>query len=197
MVWQAWFGYVGLGQAWIGRVRRGLVGMDERRIKMVFQPKRQYEWSTFNRNVDANVVGGVMEMLEERDGSATKESFLEASRPEDSQTHSLFEWDDKVAAEAYRLKQSGSIINDLRVVYVTPKKEEVKVTAFVNVNSGKEKGSYENITQALADEGKREIILNRLRGELDAFITRNQNIEELADLLIEAAEKVRKKRGVA
>lgn len=163
---------------------------------MVFQPKRKYEWSTFNRSIDANVVGGVMEMLEERDGSATKESFLEASRPEDSQTHSLFEWDDKVAAEAYRLKQSGAIINDLRVVYVTPKKEEVKVTAFVNVNSGKEKGNYENIAQALADEGKKEIILNRLRGELDAFIARNQHIEELADLLVEAAEKVRKKKGV-
>lgn len=159
---------------------------------MVFKPKKKYEWSTFKRNVDANVVGGVMEMLEERDGSATKESLLEASRPEDSETHSLFEWNNDVAAEKYRLDQSQKIINDLRVVYTTPKKQEVSVTAFVNVNSGKKKASYENIADALADEGKKEIILNRLRGELDAFIIRNSHIDELADLLLEASNKARK-----
>ena len=166
---------------------------------MVYQPKKKYEWSTYNRSVDANVVGGVMEMLEERDGSASAETFLEASRPEESETHSLFEWDDSVAAEKYRLDQSRRTINDLRVVYVTPQKKEVKVSAFVNVNEKLDRASYESITHALSDEGKREIILNRLRGELDAFVTRNQHIEELADLLEEQAVKLkqnRKKRGV-
>lgn len=168
--------------------------MDERRIKMVYQPKKKYEWSTYNRSVDANVVGGVMEMLEERDGSATAESFLEASRPEGSETHSLFEWDDSVAAEKYRLDQSRRTINDLRVVYVTPQKKEVKVSAFVNVNEKLGRANYESITQALLDEGKKEIILNRLRGELEAFVIRNQHIEELADLLEEQAVKLKQNR---
>ena len=161
---------------------------------MVYQPKKKYEWSTFKRSVDANVVGGVMEMLEERDGSATAESFLEVSRPEDSETHSLFEWDDSVAAEKYRLDQSRRTINDLRVVYVTSEKEEVKVTAFINTSEKNDKANYENVVQALSNEGKKEVILNRLRGELNAFVVRNQHIEELADLLEEQVIKLKQKK---
>ena len=159
---------------------------------MVYKPKRNYQWSTFNRCVDANVVGGVMEMIEERDGSITKESFLEASRPEDAETHKLFEWDDHAAAEAYRLEQSGTIMNDLRVVYVTPEKEEMKVKAYINVSEGKSSASYENIEKALLNSRKKEIVLNILRAELDAFIARNNDVEELAGLLEEAAIKLKK-----
>ena len=162
---------------------------------MVYKPTRNYQWSTFNRCVDANGVGGVMEMIEARDGSITKESFLEESRPENSATHALFEWDDKTAAEAYRLEQSGSIMNDLRVVYVTSDKEEMKVKAYVNVSEGKSTASYENIQQALSDDCKKEIILNRLRAELDAFVNRNKSIEGLAELLEEQAVKLKKFRN--
>ena len=162
---------------------------------MVYQPKRQYEWSTFERCVSANIVGGVVEQLEEKNGKVTSEDFLDASRPEDSATHKLFEWDDAKAAERYRLDQSRHIIIDLRVVYVSPKNDEMKVSAFVNVTDSTAKTVYENIDSALKDDGKREIILNRIRGELNAFIIRNQHIEELADILLEASEKVRQKKG--
>ena len=161
---------------------------------MVYQPKRKYEWwDGYKREIDANIVGGVVEQLEEEHGQATKENFLEVSRPEDAPTHCLFEWDDSVAAEKYRLDQSRHIINGLRVVYVNNDKEDTKVPAFINVAPPKEKCVYESIETALRHEGKREIILNRLRGELDAFIIRNQHIEELADLLAEASEKARKR----
>lgn len=161
---------------------------------MVYQPKRKYEWwDGYKRSVDANVVGGVVEQLEEKEGQVTRESFLEASRPDDAPTHALFEWDDSVAAERYRLDQSRHIINALRVVYVNNEKEEVKVSAFVQTSPTGASTVYENIHDALKDEGKREIVLNRIRGELDAFINRNRNIEELADILEEAAERLRKR----
>ena len=162
---------------------------------MVYQPKRKYEWwDGYKRIVDANTVGVVVEQLEEKNGQVTKEDFLEVSRPEDSVTHALFEWDDGKAAEAYRLDQSRRIINSLRIVYVKPdKEEEVKVSAFVQTTPNGVKAHYENIEDALKDNGKREIVLNRIRAELDAFIIRNQHIEELADLLEEASVKARKK----
>ena len=160
---------------------------------MVYKPKKSYQWATFERCVSADTVGAVFEKLEERDGAVTSANFLEESRPEDSATHALFEWDDHTAAEAYRMKQSGAVIRDLRVVYVTSDKEELKVSAYVNVCENNEKASYENITDALNDLGKRETILNRIRAELDAFIVRNQHIEELASILEDAAAKVRKR----
>ena len=163
---------------------------------MVYKPKKKYEWwDGYGRVVDANTVGGVVEQLEEKNGKVTKEDFLEASRPEDSATHALFEWDDSKAAEAYRLDQSRTIINSLRVVYVKPDKEEVKVSAFVQTYKENGNAVYENVYDALKDDGKREVILNRIRGELNAFIVRNQHIEELADLLEEAAQKLRDKKG--
>lgn len=161
---------------------------------MVYQPKRQYSWwDGYSRVVDANIVGGVVEQLEEKNGQVTKEDFLEVSRPDDSPTHALFEWDDSVAAERYRLDQSRTIINSLRIVYVNKDKEEVKVSAFVQTSPNGNSTVYENIHDALKDEGKREVVLNRIRGELNAFIIRNQNIEELADILEEASSKLRKR----
>lgn len=167
------------------------------KLKMVYQPKRRYEWwDGYKREVDANVVGGVVEQLEEKYGEATRESFLEASRPKDAPTHCLFEWDNDVAAEKYRLSQSTKIINSLRIVYLNNDKNGAKVPAFINTAPPKEKTSYESIENALRDDNKKEIILNRLRGELDAFIVRNQHIEELADILEESAEKVRERRNL-
>ena len=162
---------------------------------MVYKPKRKYEWwDGYKRSVSADVVGGVVEQLEEKNGQVTKEDFLEVSRPEDSVTHALFEWDDSKAAEAYRLDQSRKIINSLRVVHVDNGGEEKKVTAFIRTSEKEQKPIYENIESALKDDCKREIILNRIRGELDAFIIRNQHIEELADLLAEASVKAKKMR---
>lgn len=161
---------------------------------MVYKPKKKYEWvdtHDYKPNVDANVVGGVFEHLEEEEGGVTRYNFLEFSRPEDSVTHSLFEWNDEVAAEKYRLRQSSSIIHSLRISYINQDREEVKVNAFVNTSAPKEKPKYESIEDALSDLGKREIILNRIKGELDAFIMRNKHIEELADILISAGEKLK------
>ena len=161
---------------------------------MVYQPKRKYSWwDGYTRVVDANTVGAVVEQLEERNGQVTKEDFLEVSRPDDAPTHALFEWDDSVAAERFRLDQSRKIITSLRIVYENNDKEEVKVSAFIQTSPNGTNTVYENIHEALRDVGKREIVLNRIRGELDAFINRNRNIEELADILEEAAERLRKR----
>lgn len=158
---------------------------------MVYKPKQQYQWNEgFSFRTDANVVGGMVEHLEKTHGSVTGELLLEASRSETSQTHDLFEWDDATAAEKYRLNTARSAIGQLRVVMTMQSGEQKPIRAFVNVSESH--ASYESITTALQDENKREVYLNKIRAELDAFIQRNKNIEELADMLTEAAESLRK-----
>lgn len=160
---------------------------------MVYQPKKKYSWGDgFKPKLDANIVGGVVEQIEDEYGSVTKEIFLEKSRPEDSATHSLFEWDNDKAAESYRLEQARKTIGNLRIVYTTPKEEEVPVKAFVNVSELSDKAFYRNVEVVLNDSDTRITYLTRIRRELGVFIRRNQNIEELADILIEAGNNLKK-----
>lgn len=160
---------------------------------MVYKPKNQYSWGDgWKPKMDANIVGGVVEKIEAEHGEVTKELLLEESRPEDSITHSLFEWDNNKAAEKYRLDQAKHTINALRVVWVTPENKEVPVKAFVNVSELTDKTKYRNVELALREEDSREAYLKRIRNELEAFIRRNRNIEELADILIEYGEELKK-----
>jgi len=160
---------------------------------MVYKPKNRYSWGEgFKPNMDANIVGGVIEQIEAEAGCVTRENFLDYSRSKDAPTHSLFEWDNKKAAEKYRLQQATKTIGNLRIIYISPSNEEVKVKAFVNTSAIKDSPAYENIQDALKNESKRNNILNRIKGELDSFIIRNRHIEELADMLIDAGNKLKK-----
>lgn len=164
---------------------------------MVFETKYQYSWGDgFKPSIDANVVGSVVEQLERENGKVTKEMLLDASRSKDSPTHGLFEWNNDVAAEKWRLSVATRTINNLRIVYVKPEKVEQKITAFINTSKPKEKPMYVNIVSALSNEGTREIVLERLRTELQAFIERNKHIEELANILQEETDKLISQKGV-
>lgn len=156
---------------------------------MVFQPK-SYKWRDGTPyTTSPEIVGGVVEGIETRDGVVTKEAFLDASRPEESPTHSMFEWDDSIAAEKYRLSQSNKIIGALQIIYDEPKGNERSVSAFVNVKSER-KAEYKNIVDALSDRETRELVLERVRREVEALIERNRGIDGLADILREALAKL-------
>lgn len=158
---------------------------------MVYEKK--YSWR-HGKSVPAQVAGEVMEMIEKRDGVLTKESFLNESRPEESPTHRLFEWDDTVAAEKFRLEQSRYCIQDI-VVTVVKNNEPKKVHAFVNVTQGKEKSAiYSNIEIAMSDDVKRHAVLQNALSELRTFEEKYSAYVELADVFI-AAHKVRRLYG--
>lgn len=65
----------------------------------------------------AVVLGKVLEQLGE---SVTPQQVVDAARPAKSPIHSLFEWNDTEAAEAYRLWQARSHISHLEIVVRTP-----------------------------------------------------------------------------
>lgn len=95
---------------------------------MIYKPEKHYSWCVTTTGVSADVAGAVMEQLEREHGCVTKSNFLEASRPEDSPTHKLFEWDDTKAAEKYRLGQSRFYISNLRIVVEEIKAEEKPIS---------------------------------------------------------------------
>lgn len=157
---------------------------------MVFQPK-QYKWRDgFAYEVDADIVGGVIEDIEKRNGEVTREAFLEESRPEDAPTHLMFEWDDSVAAEQYRLSQSRKIITNLQIVYLNDNREESAVPAVLNITN-KKTAVYKNIVSVMSDGETKQFVLDRLRKEVEQFIARNRHIEEFADILEDALNQLK------
>ena len=86
---------------------------------------KKYQWRDgFSRKKDPEIVGKVLEYIEDRDGSVTPKAFLEESRSEDSETHDMFEWDNTVAAERYRLSQAVDIVGGITFTLIEA--EEVK-----------------------------------------------------------------------
>ena len=133
-----------------------------------------------------------------QNGDLTSARFLEASRPEDAPTHNLFEWNDSIAAERYRLQQATIAINSVEVQIVNESNASViSQAAFVNVvskapaRSGSfskapaRSGSFTPIEVALSDENMRNVLLTNALNELRAFRRKYSQLSELADVFFE------------
>lgn len=137
-----------------------------------------YKWKTVNYSVPANVVGEYFEELEANNGPLTNQIVLDGARAESSPIHPLFEWDDQIAAEQYRLNQATKLICNLTVEIETEDKP-IEVRAYMNVSEQKT-GEFINTTQAFKSADSREIILKRAYQELEAFKQKYKNLTELA-----------------
>lgn len=153
---------------------------------MVYKYNDHYEWSEYERCVPADDVGAVCREIEEKEGSVTKQNFLDFARPEGAITHPLFEWDDTIAAEKYRLRQSGKCLSALKVKFVMseePNKEPVVVRAYMNVNSDQAKGVYKNVVEALSVPVYKESVLTRAKREMITFCEKYKLVEELSEVI--------------
>ena len=73
----------------------------------------------------------IEKIIEKNGGLITPHILLEESRKPKTPLYNYFEWDDKVAAEHYRLKQARFVLNNIEVVKV---KEPVGITDGKEVN---------------------------------------------------------------
>jgi hypothetical protein len=131
---------------------------------------------------DANVVGRELEVLAKND-NLNPESVLDLARDENSPLHNLFEWDDRVAAEKYRLGQARRIIQQIVIVNDHPNAETREIRAFVT--ESKNDGHYQLITTAIEDPDKYEVLLMRARFELKLFRDKYYSLVEFKELFDE------------
>ena len=151
-----------------------------------FTNKYSYR-SGYRFKVPAQVVGETLEVLAQT-GELTSARFLEVSRPEDAPTHNMFEWDDSVAAERYRLQQATVAINSVEVQIVNEATATVtSQAAFVNVirKAPAQSGSFAPIEVALSDENMRSTLLLNALNELKSFRRKYNQLSELSDVFLE------------
>lgn len=142
-----------------------------------------YKWVGAVFSVDANEVGKELELIQEEEGGITSASMVDRARDESSPLHKLFEWNDKVAGEKYRLMQAGVVLGSLTIVR-TDKTPETR--AFVNVK-GKSFGSgrFIDVDTAMADEEMRRIVLRNAYNEMESFRRKYTELSELKGVIKE------------
>ena len=107
----------------------------------------------------------------------TPEEIVEKARDPSSELHKCFEWDDKKAAEKYRIQQARSIMCNL--VFVSDsKKEDLRV--FYNLTF--EKAEYHPTTLIMQNPDEYIALLCKAKGELLAFRKKYSMLKELGDV---------------
>ena len=147
----------------------------------------EYSWSGPQYAVSAEKVAIHLQKLEEQKGSVTREDFLESARSEESEMHKLFEWDDTVAAEKYRLRQATDIIHSIKITVKEEEKAPVSMKAFVipgyTDKAIGSKGGYVNIRKAVGDADTKDMILQDARKNARWFMDKYRSIGELAGVI--------------
>lgn len=124
-----------------------------------------YSWKDgFKANVKADVVGEVLEQLEQSDSGITARAFVDVSRPEDAPTHKMFEWRDEVAAEKYREQQARVYINHITIRYETVPEPQ---RAFFHIYH--DEPTYKSVGVIKQSEEDMVALLELARRELHAF----------------------------
>ena len=131
---------------------------------------------------DANVVGNELKILADND-NLSPESVLEIAKDENNPLHNLFEWNDEVAAEKYRLNQARQIIQQIVIVSDHPNAVTREVRAFVT--ESKHNGHYQLITTVIEDPDTYEVLLERAKFELQMFKNKYQSLVEFKELFEE------------
>ena len=152
-----------------------------------------YKWKGRGYGVKAEVVGKELEKLKKKNGDVTARAFVDAARSEKSPLHKLLEWDDKKAAEKYRLSQATEIICHL-AIECEDMEEPITVRAYMNVaddadNPTRRTGSFIDTQSAFENEETRGLILRCAIRELTEIRQKYANLQELATIF-EAIDKV-------
>lgn len=157
---------------------------------------QKYEWRipSLAHGIDPQAAIAELERIEETLGALTPKNLVEVARSKDNILHDLFEWNDEVAAENYRLAQARRLINNLEVIVVSD--GESKQVPVFEIVSTPEHRSYKAITEFSTDDAeqvRRQVVrdisyLRKKLGFYDKFKDAVAKLDEAAGLLGENPE---------
>ena len=141
-----------------------------------------YQWKNGSTvKIDPQVAGAEMERVRTmQNGRLEARDLVEQSREPTAPLHPAFEWNNEVAAEAYRVEQAKYMIRSIEVV-VRDEPEAKPVRAFVSVKRDEDR-SYTSVSHAMSDADLRKQVLQNALRELEAWRNRYAELVELANV---------------
>ena len=137
-------------------------------------------------------VQGILQSLYEQNLALTPEMVVDAARPVDHPLHDRFEWDDRVAGEAYRRVQAAELIRSVKVAYGTdPQGREKRVRAFVSVQPEESAQSvYRPTEEVVQDPLAYRMLLKEMERDWKRFRARYAHLQEFHDLISGEGQEV-------
>jgi len=144
---------------------------------------------------------------EQNEGILRARDVVEAARDAASPIHDYFEWDDKEAADEYRLWQARRLVISVKVVIERPEPKTLEIPrieadseskelpayrrAFVSLSNDRKEdgGGYRRLEDVLNDDASREELLEQAKRDMRKFQFDYQQLVELAEVF-SAMERV-------
>jgi hypothetical protein len=161
-----------------GEVRWGVAGMEGYMSKFVWK-----DGSVYSSKAEAGVVGRRLQYLMKKNGGKlTADVIVEDAVGINSPLHNLFEWDDTEAARKYRERQARDLLVSVRVLIEEDDGEEEPYRAFVNIIDEDDGSVYvDSVTAVCRDEYREQLLVRAVR-EINAWLGRYHELQELAEL---------------
>ena len=136
---------------------------------------------------DADVIGEHIESLAQN-GIITPADLVEDARKKNSPLHKCFEWDNTIAAGAYRITQAQYILRQIEVMIEREDETSFTVRAFHHVNTEEQQG-YTTIENARNDPEMWDCVKLQAITEIKNWQQKYKNIKEF-EVIFEAIESV-------
>ena len=115
-------------------------------------------------------------IAEKNNGNVNQQAIVDEAVPKTSELHGFFEWNNKRAAEKYRLRQAGHLLRSIHVVVERDENAE-SIRAFHNVyveteDPEKQARVYVHIKRVLGDADLLRQVIQQAMNELEAWKAR-------------------------
>ena len=116
-------------------------------------------------------------------GRLTPAIVVDAARPKNHPLHSRFEWNNGVAAEAWRREQASQLIRSAKVVYRKPDSEQRIEIRSWHAIAGADGHGYEPTDKVVNDPLLRAIVLRDMEREWKDMFARYSTFKEFLELV--------------
>jgi len=153
--------------------------------------REAYSWRPGSRfRVPAKVAGPEIARIERaalaEGRELTPADVVDAARMNTSPLHRLFDWDDRSAAEKYRLAQARQVIRCIEIRRVDPREEGATVQSPVYVHVTPSGGPiYADTRRVLTDDELRQTALDEAARLLEGVRARYARLDALSAVLRE------------
>lgn len=143
------------------------------------------------KRADPQKIGTALAQIsEQQKGRLTPPAVVEAARNNRHPLHRFFEWDDKIAAESFRLDQARALI---RSVAIVGDGEAEPAPAYLSV-ADKGGTSYRTLADVMDSADLQNTVLVAAERDLAAFEKRYRTLADICQIIRDAREKIATRR---